>query len=128
MRPLRTDPRLRVEIEPASEGIRVAGQADLPDGAVVHVSLWRGSWDGPFDEVRRATATIERGACTVTFADTGEWAGQVSAVLELHADRSQPAAVQNVIGPAGESLAYADLAGRDSKHLYVTTTTTLPVA
>jgi hypothetical protein len=128
MRKGRRDPRLHVEIRPGAESLGVACGAALPDGAVVQVGLWRGGADGPFDDMHRATATIERGSCFVTFAGTGEWTGQISAVLELHADRSQPAAVQKNIGPTGELLAYADLDGRDSRHVYATTTTTLPGA
>ncbi len=121
----RPDPRLSLEIRSGSEGLEVAAQADLPDGAVMQIGLWRGNWDGPFTEEKRATATIEGGSCQVTFHGTGGWTGQVSAVLELHADRSQPAVVQREIGPTGEFLAYTDLDGGDSRHLYATTTTSV---
>ena len=119
------DPGLRVEVRRHADTLVVVGAGDLPDGTIVQVGVWRGAWDGPFDDMQRATATLRDGSCEAESPATRGWSGRVSAVIELHADGSQPKGVQDDIGPRGEALAFADFESAGARHFFATTTTIL---
>ena len=104
----------------------VSGKASLPDGALIRCEIWRGDFDGPYEEVLDALAQTQSGRFECHFEPPSPWRGVVSASAELRADRTQPTNVQAVIGSAGERLAYTDISGKGFAQVFVVRTEALP--
>jgi hypothetical protein len=107
------DPALSItSIARQASRVVVAGQVSLPDGALIRCGIWRGDFDGPFEDILYVLARTQGGRFECHFGPPSPWRGVVSASAELRADRDQPTDVQAVIGSAGERLAYADTIGK----------------
>ena len=129
MHPMRTkfDPGLSItSIARQASQVVVSGEARLPDGALIRCGIWRGDFDGPFEEIVYALARTQGGRFECHFEPPSRWRGVVSASAELRADREQPTNVQAVIGSAGERLAYADTIGKGFAQVFVVRTGALP--
>src|SRR5687767_3523453 len=106
-RPMRTkfDPGLSItSIARQASQVVVSGEARVPDGALIRCEIWRGDFDGPFEDIRYVLARTQGGRFECHFEPSSRWRGVVSASAELRADRDQPTDVQAVIGSAGERL------------------------
>ena len=129
MHPMRTrfDPGLSItSIARQASQVVLSGRASLPDGALIRCGIWRGDFDGPFEDILYAIAQTQSGQFKCHFDPPSPWHGVVSGSAELRADRAQPANVQAVIGSAGERLAYADTTGKGFKQVFVVRTGALP--
>jgi hypothetical protein len=123
----RFDPGLSLtSIARQASQVVVSGKTSLPDGALIRCGIWRGDFDGPFEEVLYASARTQSGRFKCHFEPPSPWRGVVSASAELRADRTQPPNVQAVIGSAGERLAYADIMGKGFAQVFVVRTGALP--
>ena len=119
----RFDPGLSItSIARQASELVVSGQASLPDGALIRCGIWRGDFDGPFEELLYANARTQSGQFECHFEPPSPWRGVVSASAELRADRAQPTNVQAVIGSAGERLAYTDTRGKGFAQVFVVRT------
>ncbi len=129
MHPMRTrfDPGLSItSIARQASQVVVSGRASLPDGALIRCGIWRGDFDGPFEDPLYTDARTQSGQFECHFEPPSPWRGVVSASAELRADRAQPTNVQAVIGSAGERLAYTDTRGKGFAQVFVVRTWTLP--
>lgn len=127
--PMRTriDPGLSItSIARQASRVVVSGKASVPDGALIRCGIWRGDFDGPFEEVLYALARTQSGQFECHFEPPSPWRGVVSASAELRADRAQPTNVRVLIGSAGERLAYADTMGKGFAQVFVVRTVALP--
>lgn len=123
----RFDPGLSItSIAHQASQLVVSGNASLPDGALIRCEIWRGAFDGPFEEVLDAFARTQNGRFECYFEPPSPWRGVVSASAELRADRAQPTNVQAVVGSAGERLAYTDTKGKGFAQVFVVKTVALP--
>lgn len=106
------DPQISISaIRRTDSAIEIPGAAHLPDGARLRCGLWRGGPEGPFEGIMYVDTDVQANAFTCRFRPPTPWHGLVSGSVELRADPSQPHHVQDVIGPGGEELAYADTRG-----------------
>ena len=123
----RFDPGLSItSIARQASQVVVAGEASLPDGALIRCGIWRGDFDGPFEEILYALTRTQGGRFQCHFEPPSRWRGVVSASAELRAHRDQPTDVQAVIGSAGQRLAYADMIGKGFAQVFVVRTVALP--
>ena len=104
----------------------VSGKASLPDGALIRCEIWRGDFDGPFEDVLDALVRTQSGRFECHFEPPSVWRGVISASAELRADGAQPTNVQAVIGSAGERLAYADITGNGFAQVFDVKTEAFP--
>ena len=118
-------PQISIKLKRDGDGLTLCGQTDLPNGTLLSFEVAAAGLMGFLRPRRRGRVAARNGWYEISFVPSPWRSAVLDIVVSVRADRTQPTAAQEVLGPEGERLA-GEVGGDGYSEYFVSERVRLP--